>query len=94
MDKTQRLRELLGEIKHSETLTKFFLEQREKLEGPWPGAPWTDAMEQLVMEMLLSRATARMDRNFERSDAYRHVLERVGLDVTALDDELRGPMRK
>lgn len=94
MDKTPRLRELLGEIKRSETLLNFFVEQRRKMAGPRPAAPWTDAMEQLVMEMLLSRATARMDRNFERSDAYRHVLERVGLDVTALDDELRGPMRK
>lgn len=94
MDKTQRLSELLGEIKHSETLTKFFVRQREKMVGPWLGAPWTDAMEQLVMEMLLSRATARMGKNFERSDAYRHILERVGLDVTALDDELRGSMRK
>lgn len=93
-NRMDRLREILGELKLSQVLTGFFHAQRRAAENMPRVRPWSGEMEKLVIELLLSRARARMDRQFERSDAYRYILERLGLEVTALDAELKGPMRE
>ena len=83
------LRETLGKIKQSQTLAQFFVRQRKLGESPFSvDMPWTDDLEQLVMEMLLSRSLAKRDKNFQRADSYCCVLDKLGLDVRGLDLEL------
>jgi len=84
------LRETLSKIKQSQILTQFFVRQRKL--GKFPAISvdmfWTDDLEQLVMEMLLSRSLAKRDKNFQRADSYCYVLDKLGLDVRGLDLEL------
>lgn len=95
MEQENWVKAKLFEIQRSVTLQQYFTLARS-----WSGQyqrrrvteiPWSEEIEKLIMEWILARYIARRDRQFERADAYRHVLERLGFDVLGLDMELSPP---
>ena len=85
----QWMLDLCRRVKQTNALQHFLVLQRAHQGWPEP----TQDTEQLIIEMILLRYKARVEKQFERADSYRYVLLRLGLAVDELDKELKGGVK-